>query len=114
MFKRLGNLIRGFFALFVGGLEKRNPEALLEIEKENLREQISKYNRGLASHAALSERLMTQVKKQDTEHAQLRAKITAHLRAGNQDAAAQYALRFQELTNDVASTRAQLVDAEAT
>ncbi len=48
MFKRIGNLIKGFFGLFVGGLEKRNPKALLEVEKENLRKQISKFNQGLA------------------------------------------------------------------
>ena len=42
MFKRLGNLIRGFFGLFISGLERKNPEALLEVEKENLRKQIAK------------------------------------------------------------------------
>ena len=57
MFRRLGNLIKGFLGLFISGLEKRNPEALLEVEKENLRAQISRYNQGLASHAALCERL---------------------------------------------------------
>ncbi len=81
MFKRLGNLIKGFFALFVGGLEKKSPEALLELEKENLRRQISQYNRGLASHAALVERIITQQKKQQKLHDELKAKITAHLKA---------------------------------
>ncbi len=114
MFKRLGNLIRGFFALFVGDLERQNPEALLEVEKENLRTQIAKYNRGLAAHAALCERLIGQVKRQEKEHTQLKAKITAHLRAGNQDAAGQYALRFQEVTRDLTENRAQLDDAEKT
>ena len=83
MFKRLGNLIKGFFGLFVGGLEKRNPEALLEVEKENLRKNIVQFNQGLAAHAGLCERLMVQVKKQENEQAELRAKTTAHLRAGN-------------------------------
>ena len=63
MFKRISNLIRGFLGLFISGMERQNPEALLEVEKENLRVQISRYNQGLASHAALCERLMTQVKK---------------------------------------------------
>src|SRR6201993_2123924 len=58
MFKRLANLIRGFFGLFVSGLERQNPEALLEVETENLRMQIAQYNQGLASHAGLCERLM--------------------------------------------------------
>ena len=33
MFQRLMNLIRGFFGLFISGLEKQNPEALLEVVK---------------------------------------------------------------------------------
>ena len=37
MFSRISNLIRGFFSLFITGLEKKNPEALLELEQENLR-----------------------------------------------------------------------------
>jgi phage shock protein A len=36
MFRRIGNLVRGFFGLFIGGLERANPEALLEVEKENV------------------------------------------------------------------------------
>ena len=37
MFHRIANLFKGFLGLFISGLEKRNPEALLEVEKENLR-----------------------------------------------------------------------------
>ena len=53
MFRRLANVFRGFLGLFVSGLERRNPEALLEVEKENLRKQIANYNEGLAAHAGL-------------------------------------------------------------
>ena len=49
MFSRLGNLIKGFFSLFISGIEKRNPEALLELEQENLRKQIANFNQGLAT-----------------------------------------------------------------
>ena len=80
MFKRLFNVFRGFAGLFVSGLERRNPEALLEIEKENLRKQIAQYNQGLAEHAGLCERLMSQVKKLETDENELRAKTSVHLR----------------------------------
>ena len=36
MFRRLANLFRGFMGLFVSGLERQNPEALLEVETENV------------------------------------------------------------------------------
>ena len=60
MFGRIANLFKGFLSLFVSGVERRNPEALLELEQENLRKQIGNFNQGLASHAGLSERLMSQ------------------------------------------------------
>ena len=114
MFKRLGNLIKGFFGLFVGGLEKRNPEALLEVEKENLRKNIVQFNQGLAAHAGLCERLMVQVKKQENEQAELRAKTTAHLRARNKKMAGQLAMRLQSVTTELDENTAQLEEAEKT
>src|SRR6266436_9692981 len=105
MFKRLGNLIKGFFGLFVSGLEKQNPEALLEVEKENLRQQIGQYNQGLAAHAGLCERLITQVKKLDLEERELRAKTTAFLRSDNRDAAGQTALGLQTIQRELTEDR---------
>jgi phage shock protein A len=114
MFKRLGNLIRGFFSLFISGLEKQNPDALLEVEKENLRKQIAQYNQGLAAHAGLCERLIAQVKKLETEERELRAKTSAHLRAGNKESAAQFALRLQTIQRELGEDRTQLEQAEKT
>ena len=114
MFKRLGNLIKGFFGLFVSGLEKQNPEALLEVERENLRKQITQYNQGLAAHAGLCERLITQVRKLETEERELRAKTTAMLRANNRDAAGQLALRLQTIQRELGENRKQLEQAEKT
>ena len=114
MLKRLTNIFRGFVGLFIGGLERRNPEALLEVERENLRKQIAQYNQGLAEHAGLCERLMSQVKKLEVEENDLRAKTSANLRAGNKEAAGQYALRLQTITAQVKENRAQLESAEKT
>jgi phage shock protein A len=114
MFGRIANLFRGFLSLFISGIEKRNPEALLELEQENLRKQIGQYNQGLASHAGLSERLMSQVRKLEAEQKDLRAKATAHVRAGNNSAAGQYALRLQSVEAQLTENRTQLEQAEAT
>src|SRR3974390_275778 len=114
MFQRLVNLIRGFFGLFVSGLERQNPEALLEVETENLRKQIAQYNQGLASHAGLCERLMSQVKKLENEERDLRAKTSVNLRAGNRSAAGQYALRLQTVQRELDENRKQLEQAETT
>jgi len=114
MLQRILNLIRGFVGLFVSGVERTNPEALLEVEKENLREQISKYNDGLASHAALCERLMSQTRQLEAEERDLRAKAGANLRAGNREAAGQYALRLQTVQRELEEDRKQLEQAETT
>ena len=114
MFTRLLNVIRGWFGLAVSDLEKRNPEALLELEAENLRKQVGSYNQGLAAHAGLAERLMSQVRKLETEERELRARTTAHLRAGNKDAAGQHALRLQTVTRELEENRRQMAQAEET
>src|SRR5246127_1091206 len=114
MFKRLGNLIKGFFGLFVSGLEKQNPEALLEVERENLRKHIAQYNHGLAANAGICERVITQVRKLETEERELRAKTTAMLRANNRDAAGQLALRLQTIQRELGENRKQLEQAEKT
>jgi phage shock protein A len=114
MFRRLSNLIRGFFSLFISGLERQNPEALLEVEQESLRKQIGQYNQGLASHAGLCEGLIAQVRRLENEERDLRAKASANLRAGNRDAAGQYALRLQTIQRELAENRNQLEQAEKT
>lgn len=114
MFKRIGNLFKGFFGLFVGGLERKNPEALLEVEKENLRGQIAKYNKGLAGHAALCERLISQTRALEAEEKELHAKVTAHLRAGNKELAGQYALRHQQVKKEHETISVQMEEAEKT
>jgi phage shock protein A len=112
MFKRIANLFKGFIGLFIGGLERRNPEALLELERENMRRQIGDFNSGLASHAGLVERLISQVKSLDTEEKELRAKTKALLNAGNREAAAEYALRLQGVDKQHDELATQLADAE--
>lgn len=114
MFRRISNLIRGFLSLFISGLEKANPEALLEVEQENLRKQIGKYNQGLAGHAGLCERLMGQIRSLEREEQDLRARTAANLKVGNRDAAAQLALRLQTIQRQLAENRVQLETAEKT
>jgi phage shock protein A len=114
MFRRLSNIFRGFLGLFVSGLVKRNPEALLELEKENLRNQIAQFNQGLSAHAGLCEKLISQVKRQEAEEQDLKAKAAANLRAGNQRLAGEIALELQRIRKDLADNRAQLNDAEKT
>ena len=114
MFRRLLNLFRRWFGWFAPGLERPGAEALLNIEKENLRKQIASYNQGLAAHAGLCERLISQIQRQEGEERDLAAQAMANLRLGNQDVAGQYALRLQTLRRELAENRTQAAAAEQT
>jgi len=114
MFKRLMNLIRGFFSLFIRGLESSNPEALIEAERENLKHQIGRYNENLANQAAFIERLMRQVKTLVAKEKELTAKITANLKAGNNRVAGQLALQLQTVKQQLDENQSQLEIADKT
>ena len=114
MFKRISNLFKGFIGLFVSGMERQNPEALLEVENVNLRKQIARYNQGLATHAGMCERLMTQVKNLEQQEKELRAQTGANIKAGNRERAAQLALQLQTVSAQLEENRKQLEGAETT
>lgn len=113
MFKRLMNMIRGFFSLFISGLEKDNPEALIEAEKENLRNQIGKFNENLANAAAFVERLKRTTKQDQIKEKELSAKIKANVSVGNNQVAGQLALQYQDLKARLNDNLQQLEMAEA-
>ncbi len=114
MYRRLSNIVRGFLSLFISGIEMRNPEALLELEKENLRAQIAQFNQGLSAHAGLVEKLISQVKRLEREEQDLKAKAVANLRAGNQRLAGEIALALQRVRRDLTENTSQLEDADKT
>lgn len=114
MFGRLINLIRGFFSLFIRGLEASNPQALIEAEKENLRNQIARFNEALANHAAFIERLTRQIKTLSQKEKELTAKIAANLKAGNRNLAGQLALQLQTVKQQLEENKQQLEMAEKT
>ena len=114
MFRRIANLMRGFMSLFVSGLEKANPRALIEAEKENLRHQIARFNENLATHGAFVERLIRQIKAQEKQEQDLASKTAAHLKLGHRQTAGQYALQLKNLRDQLKENGEQLNQAEET
>jgi len=112
MFSRIANLFRGFLSLFISGLERQNPRALIEAEKENLRAQIARFNDNLANHAGFCERLLRQVKNLETQEREYAAKAAANLKVGNRNAAGQYALQLKTVKEQLDENRKQLEAAE--
>jgi phage shock protein A len=114
MWRRISNLFRGFLSLFISGIERENPRALIEAEKENLRKQIARFNDNLANHAGFCERLMRQVKNLEAQERDLTAKAAANLKVGNRAAAGQYALQLKTVKEQLEENRTQMVAAEET
>ncbi len=113
MFKRLMNLIRGFFGMFISGLEKEKPELLIAQEKENLRNTITKYNENLANAAAFVERLKRITAQDQAKEKELSGKIKAFMSAGNNKAAGQLAMQYKELKSRMVENEQQLQIAES-
>ncbi len=87
IFARIGRLFRGFFSLFISGLEQANPEALMEAARQEFRDKMTHYNLALARMAGVAERLKTQIKAKTSRAQDLERRILANHRAGNMELA---------------------------
>lgn len=112
MFARIGNLFKGFFSLFISGLEESNPEALLEAAKTDFREKMAQYNQALARLAGIAERLKIQIKSKTARIQDLERRILANHKAGNLELAGSLARELQELKTDLEHDSAELKDTE--
>lgn len=111
---RAWNLALGLTSRLVSAFERCNPDALLELEKENLRKLVGRFNEGLVSHAALSERLKMQVARGEAKAAGTAGRMQALVRAGETKSAGRYALQLKESSARLAEDRKQLAAAEET
>lgn len=114
MWRRISTLFKGFFSLFISGIERENPRVLIEAEKENLRKQIARFNDSLATHAGFVERLMRQIKSLEAKEKELTARIAANIKVGNRAIAGQMALELQTVKQQLEENRQQLVESEST
>ena len=112
MFGRIGRLFRGFFGLFISGLEERNPEALMEAARQEFRDKMAMYNQGLARMAGVAENLKSQVRTKTQRAQDLERRILANHRAGNMELAGSLARELQELKADLTTDTAELKETE--
>jgi phage shock protein A len=112
IFARIGRLFRGFFSLFISGLEERNPEALMEAARQEFRDKMAHYNQALARMAGVAERLKTQIKGKTTRAQDLERRILANHHAGNMELAGSLARELQELKADLTTDTSELTETE--
>src|SRR5262245_21373361 len=112
MFGRIGRLLRGFFGLFISGLEESNPEALMEAARQDFRTKMTHYNLALAKMAGGAERLKAQVHTKAAKAQDLERRILANHCAGNMDLAGSLARELQELKADLAVDTQELTESD--
>ena len=112
MFGRIGRLLRGFFGLFISGLEEANPEALMEAARQEFRTKMTQYNLALAKMAGVAERLKSQVAMKAAKAQDLERRILANHRAGNMELAGSLARELQELKADLTVDTQELKDSD--
>ncbi|PYV02562.1 MAG: hypothetical protein DMG10_14200 [Acidobacteria bacterium] len=112
VFARIGRLFRGFFSLFISGIEERNPEALMEAARQEFRDKMSQYNLALARMAGIAERLKSQIKSKAQRAQELERRVLANHQAGNMELAGSLARELQELKADLGTDNQELQETE--
>lgn len=114
IFQRISRLWRAFVGSGLTELEAQNAEAMLDLERESLRDQVGKYNEGLAGYAGLIERLKAEDKRLHKEQTELEPKLRARLTAGDRTTAGKHALRLEAIAQRKTALAAELTETDAT
>ncbi|MBP2019732.1 phage shock protein A [Symbiobacterium terraclitae] len=96
-FARLGRLIRGFFSLFIGGLEEKNPKAMLEDLKNQLNAAKVRYNTTTANIIAREKVAAAKLKSAEKELEECRRLIQEAKRQNDRELALQLLIQEEHL-----------------
>lgn len=96
-FERIGRLIRGFFSLFVGGLEEKNPKAMLEDLKNQLNAAKVRYNTTTANIIAREKVAAAKLKSAQKELDDCRRLIQEAKRQNDRELALQLLIQEEHL-----------------
>jgi phage shock protein A len=111
--RRIRRLVAALTGKAVGRLEVDNADALLELESENLRTLVGRYNEGLATHAGVCDRLRRRIGSLEGEAERARTLALECLSGGDRVRAAKHALAEERLREDMDRHRTELGEAEA-
>ncbi len=107
-FSRIGNLWRGFLSLFVGNLEKSNPEAVYEAAINARKEQYKDLKKAVSGIIVLRNKLSNELEEKNREVANLDAQIQAAVDTEEDDVALILLQRKEELTTRIGQIEAEL------
>lgn len=97
LFSRIGAVIRGFFGMFVGGLEERNPEALFEDIKNQIEKARKQAEQQIVDIQTNAELIKIEVKTAERNLNAVKARIEAAQRQGDKDLLVELLVQEEEI-----------------
>lgn len=111
-FSRLSNLWTGFLSVFMGNLEKDNPEAVYEAAINARKEQYKELKKAVSGIIVLRNKLAAELEEKARQIRELDQQITVAVEADEDDVALVLIQRKDELTTRVAQVEAELQKAK--
>lgn len=114
---RLANLVKGFLGLFIGGLEKDNPEAVYESAIQARQEQYQKLMKAVSGIVYLRNKLQKDLETKSADLKEVISQIPVAVQQGEEQLAIGLIEKKNSLTNEVEQIQNELhktaEDAEA-
>ncbi|HHW31246.1 MAG TPA: hypothetical protein GXX20_06175 [Clostridiaceae bacterium] len=95
-FKRLGALIRGFFGLFIGRVEEKNPEVLFEDIKNQIAKARKEAEKQIVEIQTNAELIKIELKNSEKNLAAIRSRIEAAQRQGDKELLVELLMQEEE------------------
>lgn len=110
-FARIGNLFRGILSVFVGGLEKDNPEAVYEAAINERIKQYNKLKEAVAGIVYLRNKLQNEVEEKSKELHEVTQQIPIAVEQGEDEVAIALIQRKDSLTGRLDELKVELDNA---
>lgn len=107
-FARLGNLWGGFISLFVGNLEKDNPEAVYEAAINARKKQYAELKKAVSGIIVLRNKLSAELEEKQKAAADIDAQIATAIEADEDDVALVLLGRKESLTTRLSEIESEL------
>lgn len=95
-FSRLGSLVRGFFGLFIGGLEESNPEVLFEDIKNQIDKARKEAEQQIIEIQTNAELIKIEMKNAEKSLNAIKARIDAAQKQGDKDILVELLMQEEE------------------
>jgi len=99
LFSRIGSLIRGFFGLFVGGMEEKNPEVLFEDIKNKIEKARKEAEQQIIEIQTNAELIKIEMKNAEKNLNAVKARVEAAQRQGDKDLLVELLIQEEEYQN---------------